>query len=1284
MDVIKVEAVDQVKEEEGGTDSEVVVENVLVYMASLSGPPPQNIDGKTILDSGASNMGRYMISEFKEYRTRNDIKVVGLDGQVRDTPVMGVTHDGIENVLYTPNIKYNIDSPYQLEDIMGYVKDRTIGSRAEKYVKYSHDGHVLDEKVYRREQGQPFLVRVAHISKYDIITEQVLNKMKVIHERGGHTSAKEMLELCDVYPAHILGYSRFDAKMYLEYGSCDGCLKGTTVRRVKDKILKLVFKDYHLYGNREGLHIDVMFINGEWAFLVVKSHQFDMLWIGEVGVDYNSEVIKEALEVVFGDYIYSDRRCSFIRCDADTRFEPLDNWLLVQGIRLYMSPRGVKATKAELAIRRLKEKARTILFSMEYVCPADWVPHLMYFCAYLETIRYKRKLQMSPRQAFFLEDVKEYKSKLEFHFGDILAYTDTETSSHIYRPRVHFGAVVGVDHNSGNLKVINLRSQVEEKITTYESRVKVDAVLKRYFRNYKSMKGFSYSPEWQSDDIAVNTSDILLQNPYSKGPLESSGQTEVRQINLEIYTLRDGSGEMDALGHINPQVTRVETLCHSSTKMEDYETESSRWVGDDRRPPTHNSIELRTVDSRENDRDIVSDTIDSSHSHSNFNHNILYSRYINEEADIDKVSKNVIGILNSLNIVVEDDESAEVVRAAVTNISTSLSDGCHMGPISEQIEMLSVISSVVQLSHRQVVTKRPVNLVDGAGMGELRTVSDRDTIVGVHKKDIPVGVKILYLMVKYSEKFKDGIFLKVKARLLLGGDLLKHLYGDNFDEISSRTVSMTSLFTLFAIAAREEMDTFTMDFMNAFLYATLEEKDWCYARVPETESQLLVRIDSSKWSKFYNQDDKCIYVQIRGALYGHPLAPKLWYNFMTSKLAIIGFRPLKADVCVYVRDRVGLPQDKIGGHVDDLFMASKDPKFYDEMIEFRRVHFRGEGTIEKGPRHDFLAMSAVFDKVNHSVFINQTIYWQKVCTKFELMVEDVSKMPHRSDYLQRMRDREIADLGPDNKILTKYLSVVMSMMWGVKRSRPDLLANITSLATHSRNATMDDFHDAMQVLKFINGTKDEGITLKINGEVRISVFVDSSSGAYSDTRGHGGHVISLGSECYGGPIEVYSGKAGQNQRSVMEYELMSFHKMLPSVEFLKEFLEELGYEQKPAIIFEDNRALIEMLKRGKISTGVTRHIAARYYYGKDLMDRGVIVIRHCPTLLMIADILTKTLAGKSFQIMSKRIRNSDDQHESVSDDVYRKLYADSIIYDDPIDQQMNLLLVQIMRVILEL
>ena len=41
--------------------------------------------------------------------------------------------------------------------------------------------------------------------------------------------------------------------------------------------------------------------------------------------------------------------------------------------------------------------------------------------------------------------------------------------------------------------------------------------------------------------------------------------------------------------------------------------------------------------------------------------------------------------------------------------------------------------------------------------------------------------------------------------------------------------------------------------------------------------------------------------------------------------------------------------------------------------------------------------------------------------------------------------------------------------------------------------------------------------------------------------------------------------------------------------------------QEPIMIFEDNFELIELIKRGPISTGVTKHIATKYYGSRDLM-----------------------------------------------------------------------------------
>jgi hypothetical protein len=106
-----------------------------------------------------------------------------------------------------------------------------------------------------------------------------------------------------------------------------------------------------------------------------------------------------------------------------------------------------------------------------------------------------------------------------------------------------------------------------------------------------------------------------------------------------------------------------------------------------------------------------------------------------------------------------------------------------------------------------------------------------------------------------------------------------------------------------------------------------------------------------------------------------------------------------------------------------------------------------------------------------------------------------------------------------------------------------------------------------------------------------------------------------------------------------------------------------------------NKALIDLIRRGKVSTGVTRHIAAKYYYAKDLIAEGLIALRHCPTRLMIADILTKHLGGPDFKKMSNRLRNTIEQDETLSDEVYKRLYMNSTenVYKDEDNKVIKLL-----------
>ena len=90
-----------------------------------------------------------------------------------------------------------------------------------------------------------------------------------------------------------------------------------------------------------------------------------------------------------------------------------------------------------------------------------------------------------------------------------------------------------------------------------------------------------------------------------------------------------------------------------------------------------------------------------------------------------------------------------------------------------------------------------------------------------------------------------------------------------------------------------------MDFSQAFLSADLPDRDQCIAKIPKDESKLIIELDNS-YSQYLNAVGH-IYCRVVKALYGHPLAPKLWYDHVKNKLGLIGFLPLATDHCVFSR-----------------------------------------------------------------------------------------------------------------------------------------------------------------------------------------------------------------------------------------------------------------------------------------------------------------------------------------------------------------------------------------------
>ena len=63
-------------------------------------------------------------------------------------------------------------------------------------------------------------------------------------------------------------------------------------------------------------------------------------------------------------------------------------------------------------------------------------------------------------------------------------------------------------------------------------------------------------------------------------------------------------------------------------------------------------------------------------------------------------------------------------------------------------------------------------------------------------------------------------------------------------------------------------------------------------------------------------------------------------------------------------------------------------------------------------------------------------------------------------------------------------------------------------------------------------------------------------------------------------------------------------------------------------------------KNGRESSGKrTRHINIRYFYIKDRIEKGDIVIKYCPTDEMVGDFMSKPLQGKPFRKFFRMIMN---------------------------------------------
>lgn len=438
---------------------------------------------------------------------------------------------------------------------------------------------------------------------------------------------------------------------------------------------------------------------------------------------------------------------------------------------------------------------------------------------------------------------------------------------------------------------------------------------------------------------------------------------------------------------------------------------------------------------------------------------------------------------------------------------------------------------------------------------------------------------------------KTQVDIVPKARLVARG----------FEEINiqelpkdSPTCSSESLKMVIAVICQNKWKLNSMDIKAAFLQGKDLTRD-VYLRPPqEAESEGIV------WKL-----NKCVYGLADASLF--------WYNKVKETMQKLGGTVSKVDPAVfYWQDDFCKVTGVLACHVDDFVWGGSD-MFSSAIIPQLKTAFQ----VGREEHNSFNYIGMEVHSLQNEIRVQQRAYIKNL--------QPIPMDPIRAP----QREAPLTDTEMD-----MLKSKIGQILWVARQSRPDIMCDISILASNTKHGTIQTLHSAN---KLIRKLKSEEVTLRFQclGDSKyhkLVVFSDSSMGNLSDGGTQGGHFVMLmGEDGKFSPICWQSRRIRRVVRSTLAGETLALADGIDSAVFLATLYSELMVGDGtrnilPITCVTDNHSLLDAVKSTKCVT--EKRLRLEISSIKELMGSGTIQeIIWTPTKDQLANCLTKVGAS---------------------------------------------------------
>ena len=509
--------------------------------------------------------------------------------------------------------------------------------------------------------------------------------------------------------------------------------------------------------------------------------------------------------------------------------------------------------------------------------------------------------------------------------------------------------------------------------------------------------------------------------------------------------------------------------------------------------------------------------------------------------------------------------------------------------------------------------------------------------------DIPPGDKFRILRSLDGYKEKPGVNgqpPKPKARIFVDGrGQLDELLGDTYSGVAR----IESLFAVAGICAHLGLLPFVID--NHMAYTEVvrpADAPYKYLLLQKDVTALLVLLQPG-FAPFVRNDGS-ILVELTRMLYGEKNAGAMWYDLLVGEYNKRGFVINPVDHCVV---RYEGPEGICIGvmTVDDTFFIASTPIVKEYTRAMYTSRFGVEGyAMKEGDHIRHLGMNFEFVRSKRQVVIDQKEFVKEFC--MSAGITRSYRTPAKDDMF------EPAEQSPDlsDHARENYRSHNMSLMYLATRTYPELLPVCAVLAGRFLESTEDDRSRLDRAIGYLLADVDHCLVIRPDS-LNLVGSADCSYGVHRKGESHTGHCE--GFKGAGDIPDSYfsfgSGRQTIPAKSSTEGELISGNKGAEALEWTSMLFDGLGFgPNSPAkmyrnrdisdyadedcevldpvqvpVLYQDNKSAIFLAVMGRGNYRNTKHIRIRYYFIRDLVQMGRLIIEWVASSLMVADLLTK-------------------------------------------------------------